>query len=85
MRSDPYPSSPHDPPAAIAAANDSSLLDEAGVSGGEAELARRCARHGSRTIDNCAKRKRSKSCGREGSLKHATSSVTFGGVRDQRA
>ena len=80
MRSDPYPSSPHDPPAAIAAANDSGLLDEARVSGAEAELTRRYARHGSRTINNCAKRNRSKRCGRECSLKHATSSVTFGGT-----
>src|SRR5262249_14450888 len=44
-RSDPYPRSPHDPPAAPGA--DSSLLDEAIVCGGEAELSRRCARHGS--------------------------------------
>src|SRR5262249_19251853 len=44
-RSDPYPRSPHDPPAAPGA--DSSLLDEAIVCCGEAELSRRCARHGS--------------------------------------
>src|SRR5262249_40263819 len=30
-RPDPYPSPPHDPPAAPAAANDSSLLDEAAI------------------------------------------------------
>jgi hypothetical protein len=68
--SDPYPSSPvHGPPAAPAAANDSSLLDE--VDGGEAELSRRCDRYGSRPIGSCAKRNRSrKSCGRECSLNH---------------
>src|SRR5215471_2729674 len=72
-RSDPYPRSPHNPPAAPAAANDSSLLDEAIVCGGEAELSRRCARHGSRFVGSCAKRKRSrKGCGRKCSLKHTT-------------
>jgi len=72
-RSDPYPGSPHDPPAAPAAANDSSLLDKVGVGVGEAELSRRCARHGSRPIGSCAKRKRSrKGRDRECSLNHAT-------------
>ena len=70
-RSDPYSGSPHDPAAAPAAANDSSLLDEVGV--GEAELSRRCARHGSRPIGSCAKRKRSrKRRDRECSLNNAT-------------
>src|SRR5215469_11949460 len=72
-RSDPYPGSPYDPPAAPAAANDGSLLDEAGVGVGKAELSRRCARHGSCSVGSCANRKRSrKRRNRECSLKHAT-------------
>ena len=72
-RSGPYSGSAQDPPAAPATANDSSLLDKAGVGGGETELTRRCARHGSRPIGSCAKRKRSrKGRDRECSLNHAT-------------
>jgi hypothetical protein len=58
--SDPYPSSPPDPPATPAAANDGSLLNEVIVGVGKAELSRRCARHGGRPIGSCAKRKRSR-------------------------